>query len=115
MSTKILVIDDSPMLRQFIARSLRQHAEDYEVVAAHDGDHGLALMDLNTPDLIILDFMLPGRKGDEICQTLSKSPSTSHIPVVLMSGSPRDLERTAASCSNVVKSIAKPFTPELLC
>lgn len=115
MSTRILVIDDSPMLRQFIARSLNQHTAEYEVIAAPDGERGLALMELETPDLILLDFMLPGMKGDDICHALAKSPLTSGIPVVLMSGSPSDLERTATACSNVVKSISKPFTPELLC
>src|SRR5262249_47597212 len=116
MSTKILVIEDNPMLRQFIARSLKQHTQQYEVIAANDGEQGLALLEeLDAPDVILLDLMLPGIKGDDLCLRLAKSSSASHIPVVLMSGSPRDLERTAASCSNVVKSIAKPFTPELLC
>src|SRR5262249_49059265 len=84
-------------------------------IAAPDGERGLALLELETPDLILLDFMLPGMKGDDICHALAKSPLTSSIPVVLMSGSPSDLERTATACRNVVKSISKPFTRELLC
>jgi DNA-binding response OmpR family regulator len=40
MCTKILVIDDSPMIRQFVARSLKQHTDEYEIIGAHDGEQG---------------------------------------------------------------------------
>lgn len=115
MSTKILAIDDSPTLRQFITRSLTQHAAGYEVITAHDGEQGLRLASSEAPGLILLDFVLPGMKGDDVCRNLAKSDETRNIPVVLMSSSTSEINRTAAECSNVVKSISKPFTPELLC
>jgi CheY-like chemotaxis protein len=115
MATKILAIDDSPTLRQFITRSLKQHTAGYDVITAHDGEQGLELASSEAPELILLDYVLPGMKGDDVCRNLAKSENTRGIPVVLMSSSSTDIQRTAAECSNVVKSISKPFTPELLC
>lgn len=112
---KILAIDDSPTLRHFITRSLNQHSAGYKVITANDGEQGIELADSELPSLILLDFVLPGLKGDDVCRHLAKSERTRGIPIVLMSSSTSDIQRTAAECSNVVKSISKPFTPELLC
>ena len=67
------------------------------------------------PELILLDFVLPGLRGDEVCRRLAGSARTGGIPVVLMSSSTKDMLNTEAECRNVVKTISKPFTPELLC
>jgi CheY-like chemotaxis protein len=115
MKPKILAIDDSLTLREFIQRCLVRQSADYQIVLAKDGGEGLTLALREQPDLILLDFVLPDMKGDEVCRRLQAEAKTADIPVVLMSSSAADIKRTQSEYEIVVKAIAKPFTPELLC
>ena len=115
MTRTILAIDDSLTLREFIQRCLSRHSADHTVILAKDGQEGLDLAASHKPHLILLDFVLPDMKGDEVCRRLQEDERTRGLPVVLMSSSAADIKRTEAQYSNVIKSIAKPFTPELLC
>lgn len=115
MKQKILAIDDSLTLREFIQRCLAKQSADYQIVLAKDGTEGLTLAARELPDLILLDFVLPDMKGDEVCRRLQGDARTAGLPVVLMSSSAADIKRTQEQYENVVKAIAKPFTPELLC
>lgn len=112
---KILAIDDSLTLREFIQRCLAKQSADYQIVLAKDGTEGLSLAAREMPDLILLDFVLPDMKGDEVCRQLQSDAKTAGLPVVLMSSSAADIKRTQEQFENVIKAIAKPFTPELLC
>jgi len=115
MKQKILAIDDSLTLREFIQRCLAKQSADYQIVLAKDGTEGLTLAAREMPDLILLDFVLPDMKGDEVCRRLQAEAKTAGLPVVLMSSSAADIKRTQEQFENVIKAIAKPFTPELLC
>jgi DNA-binding response OmpR family regulator len=115
MKQKILAIDDSLTLREFIQRSLARQSADYQIILAKDGTEGLALAVSEQPDLILLDFVLPDMKGDEVCRRLLSVKKTAGLPVVLMSSSAADIKRTQGEYENVIKSIPKPFTPDLLC
>lgn len=111
MRRKVLAIDDSLTLREFISRTL---SSDYEVVLAKDGNEGVSQAAGASPELVLLDFVLPDIKGDEVCRRLAGNPATQHLPVILMSSNAEDIQRTQAQFSRVIKAIAKPFTPELL-
>jgi CheY-like chemotaxis protein len=115
MSTQILAIDDSHTLRQFIVKSLTRHSPDFAIATAKDGAEGVQLAASGRPDLILLDFILPDINGDEVCRQLLANPDTAGIPVVLMSSSAAEIKKAGSEFSNVVRSLAKPFTPELLC
>ncbi len=115
MKQKILAIDDSLTLREFIHRCLAKQSAEYHIVLAKDGGEGLSLAAREQPDLILLDYVLPDMKGDEVCRRLQADPQTAGLPVVLMSSSAADIKRTQEQFENVIKAIAKPFTPELLC
>ena len=115
MKQKILAIDDSLTLREFIQRCLAKQSADYQIVLAKDGTEGLTLAAAEMPDLILLDYVLPDMKGDEVCRRLQSDKKTAGLPVVLMSSSAADIKRTSEQFENVIKAIAKPFTPELLC
>jgi CheY-like chemotaxis protein len=115
MKPKILAIDDSLTLREFIHRCLAKNSNDYQIVLAKDGTEGLSLAASESPDLILLDFLLPDMKGDKVCRRLLDNKKTADVPVVLMSSSAAEIKRTQAEFGNVVKAIAKPFTPEVLC
>ncbi len=114
MPKKILAIDDSLALRMFISKTLAQSPEEFTVVTAKDGGEGIQLAQSGSPDLILLDYILPDMKGDAVCQRLVSDPTTADIPVVMMSSNAGDIKRAEAEYKNIVKAIAKPFTPDLL-
>ncbi len=81
---KILLIDDSRMLRQTQERALA--LAGYDVIGADDGEEGLRIARENTPDLILLDMMLPKIAGMDVLRTLKRDPRTRHIPIIVLSG-----------------------------
>ena len=109
---KILVIDDSLMLLSFVKEILAE--ANYAVVDAATAEDGLRAAAADTPHLILLDYVLPDMKGDEVLSRLMQEPSTSRVPVVYMSGFGTDLPSDPAKSSNVIGSLHKPFTSELL-
>lgn len=108
---KVLVIDDSLMLLSFVNEILAE--AHYQVVTASTAEDGLAAAAKGT-DLILLDYILPDMKGDEVSQRLLDDRATATIPVVYMSGFGSDLQPDALRQSNVIGSLNKPFTSELL-
>ncbi|MFL6568713.1 MAG: DUF4388 domain-containing protein, partial [Chthoniobacterales bacterium] len=109
---KVLVIDDSVMLLNFVKEILTE--ENYDVAAEATAKEGLRSAGENTPDLILLDYILPDMKGDEVLQQLLANPSTANARVVYMSGFGADLPSNPAANPNVVGSLSKPFTSDLL-
>jgi DNA-binding response OmpR family regulator len=76
----ILFIDDNPVDRTLISRVLSKH--DFNVLLAEDGITGLQMSQDEKPDLILLDILLPGISGIELCKKLNKNPLTHGIPVI---------------------------------
>jgi len=109
---KVLVIDDSMMLLSFVTEILDD--EGYHVSTAATGEQGLSLCREILPDVILLDFVLPDMKGDEVCRRLMADPATASIPVVYVSGFGSDLQPDRIEIPNVKGSISKPFTSETL-
>jgi DNA-binding response OmpR family regulator len=109
---KILVIDDSVMLLSFVKEMLDE--QGYDVVTAETGEEGLKACRTQLPDLILLDFVLPDMKGDEVCRRLMVDAATAKIPVIYVSGFGSDLQQDRAELTNLVGSLNKPFTSESL-
>ena len=109
---KVLVIDDSLMLLRFIEEVLLE--ANYRVFSAPNATEGLRAAKGNLPDLILLDYVLPDFKGDEVSRRLLKNPATADIPVVFMSGFGADLHAEQSGNPNVIGFLNKPFTSDLL-
>jgi DNA-binding response OmpR family regulator len=109
---RILVIDDSLMLLDFVEKILSE--ANYDVVTAATAQEGLLATYEQTPDLILLDYLLPDLRGDEVSRRLSNDESTARIPVVFVSSFAADLEQTQTKSSNVLGVLNKPFTSDLL-
>ena len=109
---KLLVVDDSLMLLSFVKDVLLDAG--YEVVSASTGEEAVRAAQTDQPDLILLDFILPDMKGDEVCRRLFENPGTAGIPVVYMSGYGAELQASQAQTSNVIGFLNKPFTSDLL-
>ena len=110
--SKLLVTDDSLMLLTFVKEILIDAG--YEVSAASTGKESLRAAQTDLPDLILLDYLLPDMKGDEVCRKLLENPATAKIPVIYMSGFGADLQPDRAANPNVIGFLNKPFTSDLL-
>lgn len=82
MTARVLVVDDIPVNVKLLEAKLL--VEYYEVVTANDGPTALKVVHEQRPDIILLDVMMPGMDGYEVCQTLKTDPATAHIPVVMV-------------------------------
>jgi DNA-binding response OmpR family regulator len=109
---KVLVIDDSLMLLSFVEEVLKE--ANYEVCTVSTAQAGLDAGKADRPDLILLDYILPDMKGDEVTRRLLDDAVTADIPVVYMSGFGADLKREGGNSANVIGFLNKPFTSDLL-
>ena len=117
---KILVIDDDLDLQTAVKSVLE--SKFYQVIAALDGDKGLRKVVDERPDLIILDVIMPGKSGFEVCRELKTDPKYyffSHIPVLMLTVYPDDREKMHLSMREGMTMEAedylhKPFDPEEL-
>lgn len=91
MTARILVVDDIPANVKLL--EARLSAEYYEVITATDGYEALEICENSNVDVILLDVMMPGLDGFEVCRRLKSRPSTAHIPVVLVTALDQDSDR----------------------
>ena len=82
MSAKVLVVDDNPRNVKLLAELLK--AEKYEVITAESGEAALNFVAAEKPDLVLLDVMMPGMNGYEVCEAIRANPATTVLPVVLV-------------------------------
>src|SRR5262249_39162572 len=109
---RVLVIDDSLMILNFVEKILSE--ANYDVVTAATAQEGLLATYEQNPDLILLDYLLPDLRGDEVSCRLGEDESTARIPVVFVSSFAADLEQTQLKSGNVLGILNKPFTSDLL-
>lgn len=114
MKRRILTIDDSAALQQFIQRALTKKLPDHALSFASAGAEGLGLAASEKPDLILLDYGLPDISGDEVCRGLQADAETAGLPIILMGRQPDELKRTKGAFENVIQTIPKPFTADQL-
>jgi len=105
---RILIVDDEPDLVETLKVRLGQ--ENYECLAANDGHNGLELALTQKPDLVILDIMLPGIDGFEVCRRIKSDASTSHVPVLILTARADDASRLSGYESQADDYLTKPFS-----
>ena len=105
----VLIIDDSLTIRKLLEMALDRAGQPYEVAAL--GREGIALAKRLRPRLVLLDYVLPDIKGNEVCDALAGDPLTAGVPVVIMSGKGDDIRQLFRHQRTVVDFIAKPFSP----
>ncbi|HEY0754368.1 MAG TPA: response regulator transcription factor [Ktedonobacteraceae bacterium] len=108
----VLVIDDQENIIEFIRLGLKY--EGFLVESAKDGPLGLAAAQRTNPDLIILDVMLPGMDGLEVCRNLRQNPTTRDIPVLMLTAKDGISDRIAGLDIGADDYITKPFSFEEL-
>jgi len=105
----VQIIEDEPLHAQLLDHSLRQAR--YRTNVAHDGVTGLADVMRLTPSLILLDLMLPGMNGQEVCRRIRSEPATKHIPIMMISALGSDEDRISGIRMGADDYVAKPFSP----
>jgi len=109
MDKKILVIEDDPATLRLIDYSLRH--EGYQVLTASNGLEGLRKVHNEEPDLIILDVMLPGMDGFEICHHLRSEPDTAQLPILMLSAKAQEIDKNTGLKVGADDYLAKPADP----
>jgi diguanylate cyclase (GGDEF)-like protein len=108
---KLLVVDDQPINIQVMYRCF---AGDYQVFMATSGEQALELCKSNPPDLILLDVVMPGLDGFEVCKQLKADEATDHIPVIFVTAHTDPAQETHGLNLGAVDFIAKPINPDVV-
>jgi two-component system phosphate regulon response regulator PhoB len=105
---RILVIEDEKDIRDVLQYNLRQAG--HEVVLADRGDDGLRLAKTQRPDLVLLDLMLPGMTGNEVCNALKRDVGLAVIPVIMITARTDEVDRVVGFELGAEDYIVKPFS-----
>lgn len=104
----ILVVEDEPAQREVLKYNLE--SEGFEALLAPDGDEAVLLLQEITPDVIVLDWMLPGLSGIEICRRLKSNPQTPVIPVIMLSARSEEVDRVRGLETGADDYVVKPYS-----
>ena len=109
---KILIVEDEPDIRKLVNYNLAQ--ERFKVLEAEDGEQGLKIVQRDKPDLVILDLMLPGLSGMELCKILRERSETERLPVLMLTAKAGEADRIVGLEMGADDYLAKPFSPREL-
>src|SRR5215510_6807625 len=101
----VLVVEDEPVVREAIVEGLS--LEGYEVVTAGSGEEGLAQARATSPGVVILDWMLPGMSGLDVCQTLR---AESSVPIIMVTARGQEVDRVRGLELGADDYVVKPFS-----
>ncbi len=106
MKPKVLVVDDDPINIELLEGYL---SKEYDILKAFDGNEALIIVEANPPDIILLDLIMPGINGFEVCKKLKDDPKTDHIPIVIVTSLHETEDRNKAIKAGADDFITKPF------
>jgi two-component system phosphate regulon response regulator PhoB len=105
---RVLVVEDEPAQREVLAYNLE--AEGFKVAKAETGDEALLLVEEETPDLIVLDWMLPGVSGIEVCRRVKSKTETRSIPIIMLSARSEEVDRVRGLETGADDYVIKPYS-----
>src|ERR1700754_1088750 len=106
MTARVLVVDD--ILSNVKLLEAKLTAEYFEVVSAFNGMDGLARIDEAMPDIVLLDVMMPGMDGFEVCRRIKSNPRTAHIPVIMVTALDQPSDRVTGLDAGADDFLTKP-------
>jgi len=109
---KILLIEDEEDIAALI--KLQAEIAGYQMVVSYDGLNGYSAMEKEKPDLLILDIMLPGQSGLEVCRKVKANPKLSHIPIIMISAKSEETDVVLGLELGADDYVTKPFSPRIL-
>jgi DNA-binding response OmpR family regulator len=108
MAHSVLVVEDEPNIVDSLSFLMKQAG--YRVWIARDGDTALRMVASETPDLVLLDVMLPRRDGYQVCQAIRANPEWNGVRVIMLSAKGRELDRRKGIALGADDYITKPFS-----
>ena len=109
---KILIVDDEKDIVKMLDYNFRK--EGFRTVLAYDGEDAVALAQKEHPDLVVLDLMLPGIDGLEVCKALKKEPKTEGIPIIMLTAKTQETDKILGLELGADDYVTKPFSPREL-
>jgi len=112
MANKILIVEDEDNIRELVKFNLMQ--EGFDIVEAADGIIALEVVRREKPELIILDLMLPGQDGLEVCRTLKSRKETAGIAIIMLTAKAEEIDKILGLEIGADDYLTKPFSPREL-
>lgn len=109
---KVLIADDEPNIVTALEFLLKRAG--YDVRAAANGEEALALVESYAPDLVLIDIMMPGKSGYEVCQRMRERPEWHHIKIVMVTAKGREAEVSKGMSLGADLYVTKPFSTQEL-
>ena len=106
--SKILIVEDDPDIRELLRFNLEKAG--YTIFLAEDGEKALTLARKHSPDIVLLDLMLPGMDGLEVCRTLKKDPELQRIPIIMVTAKGEEMDRVVGLELGADDYVVKPFS-----
>lgn len=110
MANKILVVDDEPNIVLSLEFLMKQAG--FQVRTASDGEAALAAVTADTPDLVLLDVMMPRKNGYEVCQAIRANPDWKAVRIIMLTAKGREVEREKGLALGADYYITKPFSTQ---
>ena len=110
--SRILIVDDEPDILELVQYNLAQAG--YRVVTAKSGEEAMARVSTDRPDLVVLDLLLPGVDGLQLCQTLKHNPHTAAVPVLMLTAKSEEADIVTGFELGADDYLTKPFSPRVL-
>ena len=108
----VLVVEDDPSIAELVQYNLEKNG--YEVTVAGDGEQGLAQARKSRPDFVILDLMLPGIDGLEVCQSMRRDPALADLPIIMLTARSSETDMVVGLTVGADDYVPKPFSPSVL-
>ena len=108
----LLLVEDDRALADLLMWHFDR--EGYDIVRTADGDEALLLAEERTPDLVILDWMIEGVSGIEVCRRLRRRPETAHVPIIMLTARGEESDRIRGLETGADEYVTKPFSPREL-
>lgn len=112
MKEKILIVDDEKDIVKMLDYNLKK--EGFRTISCNDGEDAMDLATRQLPDLILLDLMLPGIDGVEVCKTLKKESKTASIPIIMLTAKTQETDKVVGLELGADDYVTKPFSPREL-
>ena len=107
---KILIVEDEKDIIEMIEYNLKK--EGYDTLSALNGEDAISAAKKAKPDLVILDLMLPGMDGFEVCKILKGNENTARIPIIMLTAKSQEADKVAGLELGADDYITKPFSPQ---
>src|SRR5215470_18472766 len=109
---RILIIEDERGLTEVLSYNLQR--EGYEVLVAHDGQEGLRKAQMQLPDLVLLDLMLPTMDGLDVCRELRAGERTRNVPILMLTAKAEETDQVVGFSMGADDYVTKPFSIKVL-